>query len=60
MSVISAAQPARVAGLLVRFGQHAVKVWKDPGFQRVLRREGGRFFAAVAKEAAAASLRVRA
>ena len=56
MAIIHAAQPIRT-GIIDLIVNRVLGVARDPGFQRVLRREGWQFLVAVATEARAAWLR---
>lgn len=58
MNPINSAQQAG-GGLLAALGRHALAVWQDPGFRATLKSEAWQFFANVASEARAASLRCR-
>lgn len=57
MTLQSSAQPAGQARFVAALGAYAVRVWRDPGFQAVLRKEAWRFVVSVSAEARAAAQR---
>lgn len=59
MALINTAQPGAGASFFATIAEHVARVWQDPGFQTVLKREARRFIVSVASEARAASLRNR-
>ncbi len=59
MAVIDATRRSSVATAVASFAQHAINVWREPGFQAALRRDAKRFFRSIASEAGVASRRIR-
>ena len=59
MTLSNTAQQDAGARLVAAIAQHLVRVWRDPGFQTVLKREAKQLFVNVASEARAASQRNR-
>lgn len=59
MALIDATPRSGVATAFARAAQHAIDVWREPGFQAALRRDAKRFFKSIASEAGAASQRIR-
>lgn len=59
MALIDATPRSAFATAFASAAQHAIDVWREPGFQTTLRRETKRFFKSIASEASAASQRVR-
>lgn len=59
MALIDATPRSAFATAFASAAQHALDVWREPGFQTALRREAKRFLKSVASEAGAASQRVR-
>ncbi|GAD34410.1 hypothetical protein MTS1_01772 [Microbacterium sp. TS-1] len=57
MTLQSSPQPARHANLAATIGACALRVWRDPGFQTVLRKEAWQFVVNVSTEARAAARR---
>lgn len=57
MSLHNSAQPAGQASFVATLGAYAVRIWRDPGFQAVLREEAWRFVVSVSAEARAAAQR---
>ena len=55
MALQSSPQPARRANLVAAVGACALRVWRDPGFQTVLRKEAWQFVVNVSTEARAAA-----
>lgn len=57
MTLQNSAQPAIRASLVAAVGAYALRVWRDPGFQAVLRKEAWQFVVNVSTEARAAARR---
>lgn len=57
MALQNSARPAGQACFVTALGTRAVRVWRDPGFQAVLREEAWRFVVKVFAEARAAAQR---
>ena len=59
MALINATSRSPVATAFANAAQHAIDVWRVPGFQAALRCDAKRFFRSIASEAGAASRRIR-
>lgn len=59
MALIDVTPRSAVTTAFANAAQHAVHVWREPGFQAALRRDAKRFFKSIASEASAASQRIR-
>lgn len=57
MTLQRSAQPATRTSLVAAVGECALRVWRDPGFQSVLRKEAWQFAVSVSAEARAAAQR---
>lgn len=57
MILQNSAQPAGRVSFVATLGAYAVRVWRDSGFQAVLRKEAWRFVVSVSAEARAAAQR---
>lgn len=57
MSLQNSAQPAGQTSFVATLGACAVRIWRDPGFQAVLRKEAWRFVVSACAEARAAAQR---
>lgn len=59
MALINSAQPGVCGSFVTSIVEHVIRVWQDPSFQKVLKREARRFVVSIASEARASSLRNR-
>lgn len=57
MTLQSSSQPAMRTNLVAAVGACGLRVWRDPGFQAVLRKEAWQFVVNVSTEARAAARR---